>query len=173
MTGTDGSRATRGGAGDGWRGRHAALMSVLVGLFALRVVGQAAVTYGGASFLPPPSEWQSGLLPYPVLLGGQAILLALLVWVTIAAGRGSGLFAVARPRLATTLTWLSYAYAATTIVRYAVTMALRPEWRWFGHTIPIAFHGVLAAYVLVVGRCLVRGRAGANADAAGAGNAGA
>lgn len=171
MTGGGGSPARRG-ADDGWRGRWAALMAVLVGLFALRVVGQAAVTYGGTAFLQPPSEWQSGLLPYPVLLGGQTILLALLVWVTIAAGRGSGPFAVARPRLATALAWLGSAYAAATIVRYAVTMALRPEWRWFGHTIPIAFHGVLAAYLFAVGRCLVRGRAGADATATGAGDAG-
>ena len=131
-------------------------MAILVGLFALRVVGQAAVTYGGAAFLPPPEQWQSGLLPYPALLAGQVILLALLVLVTIAAWRGSGVFAAPRPRLAAVLVWASYAYAAAMLLRYAVSMVVRPEWRWLGHTIPIVFHGVLAAYLFLVGRCLAR-----------------
>lgn len=171
MAGTDVTPAAQRLPGEAARGRDVALMSVLVALFTLRVVGQAAVTYGGATFLPPVAQWQSGLLPYPVLLTGQAILLGLLVRVTLAAGRGTGVFAVPRPRLATTLVWVSYAYAAATIVRYGATMALRPEWRWFGHTIPIVFHGVLAAYVFFVGRCLVRGRTCVDGDAASAGDA--
>ncbi len=139
-------------------------MSVLVALFALRVVGQTAVTYGVVAFLPPVEQWQSGLLPYPVLLIGQAILLALLVRVTLAVRRGSGVFATPMPRLASVLAWVSYAYAAAMIVRYGVTMMLRPEWRWFGHTIPIVFHGVLAAYLFVGSRCLDRGRSRPDAD---------
>ncbi|MDP9365759.1 MAG: hypothetical protein M3Q10_16310, partial [Chloroflexota bacterium] len=38
-------------------------------------------------------------------------------------------------------------YGGAMIVRYAATMLLRPEWRWFGHSIPIVFHLVLAAYL--------------------------
>jgi hypothetical protein len=36
-------------------------------------------------------------------------------------------------------------------VRYVVRMTRRPEQRWFGGTIPIFFHWVLAAYLFVVG----------------------
>jgi hypothetical protein len=36
-------------------------------------------------------------------------------------------------------------------VRYAVRMTRRPEQRWFGGTIPIVFHWVLASVVFVYG----------------------
>jgi hypothetical protein len=35
--------------------------------------------------------------------------------------------------------------------RYIVTMTLHPEYRWLGHTIPIWFHFVLAAFVYTCG----------------------
>ena len=35
--------------------------------------------------------------------------------------------------------------------RYVVRMARRSEQRWFGGTIPIVFHFVLAAYLTVFG----------------------
>ena len=38
------------------------------------------------------------------------------------------------------------------VVRYGVTMTLHPEYRWFGHTIPIWFHMVLAAYLYFYSR---------------------
>jgi hypothetical protein len=47
---------------------------------------------------------------------------------------------------------LATIYAGAMVVRYAVRMARRPEERWFGGTIPIVFHLVLASYVLVLGR---------------------
>jgi hypothetical protein len=32
------------------------------------------------------------------------------------------------------------------IVRYGIRMARRPDQRWFGGTIPIIFHSVVAAF---------------------------
>jgi hypothetical protein len=107
-------------------------MALLAALFAVRTLGQLAVTYGGVTFLPPVEQWQSGLLPYPALLASQAIILLLLALVTRDVWRGRGPFVVLRPRLGTALAWFSAAYALAMVVRYAVTMALRPEWRWFG-----------------------------------------
>ena len=132
-------------------------MALLAALFAVRTLGQLAVTYGGVTFLPPVEQWQSGLLPYPALLASQAIILLLLALVTRDVWRGRGPFAVSRPRLGTALAWFSAAYALAMVVRYAVTMALRPEWRWFGHAIPVAFHLVLATYLFLSSR-VVRGR---------------
>src|SRR5439155_195217 len=42
-------------------------------------------------------------------------------------------------------------YLAVMVVRYAVRMSLYPPERWTGGSIPIFFHWVLAAWVLVVG----------------------
>ena len=42
-------------------------------------------------------------------------------------------------------------YAATVVLRYALTMTLHPKKRWFGDTIPINFHFVLAGFIYVLG----------------------
>ena len=45
----------------------------------------------------------------------------------------------------------AYVYAGSMLARYAVRMSRRPGERWFGGTIPIVFHLVLAAYLYVFG----------------------
>jgi hypothetical protein len=45
----------------------------------------------------------------------------------------------------------AYVYAAAMAVRYAARMVTRPAARWFGGTIPIVFHFVLASYLYVFG----------------------
>ena len=42
-------------------------------------------------------------------------------------------------------------YAAAMPLRYTIRMARRPEQRWFGGTIPMVFHLVLASYLYVLG----------------------
>ncbi len=46
---------------------------------------------------------------------------------------------------------VAYLYMAAMALRYILTMALVPDLRWFGHTIPITFHFVLASYILTLG----------------------
>ena len=53
--------------------RLAPVLWVLLGLFVLRVVGQALVAFLGVWFLPPMQAWYSGLLPYTYLLPAQLI----------------------------------------------------------------------------------------------------
>jgi hypothetical protein len=66
--------------------------------------------------------------------------------------RGHGRFARRRPRVGRALRWISYVYAGAMAGRYVLTVALRPERRWLGGTIPIVFHWVLAAYLFTLGR---------------------
>jgi hypothetical protein len=56
-----------------------------------------------------------------------------------------------RARTGLTLKRFSYLYALTMVTRYAVTMALHPELRWFTGTLPIWFHFVLAAFLYTLG----------------------
>jgi hypothetical protein len=132
--------------------RHARILGVLTGLFTLRVAGQALVAFRGVGFLPPMEQWYSGLMPYPILLPTQLAMIAVMVFVVRDVARGSGTFSVPRRRAGRLLVWSSYLYALSMVVRYVVTMTLYPERRWFGHTIPIWFHLVLAAFVYTLGR---------------------
>ncbi len=134
-------------------GPYALILWGLAALFLLRVLGQALVAMAGVTWLPPMAAWQSGLLPYPVLLASQIAILALLAWIALDVTRGHGRFARRRPPVGRALRWISYAYAGAMAGRYVLTVALRPERRWLGGTIPIVFHWVLAAYLFTLGRC--------------------
>lgn len=127
------------------------LLWVLLGLFILRVVGQALVAFYGVTFLPPMREWYSGLLPYPLLFPAQVIIIGVMAKICIDFTRGAGLFV--RPRRFFATSWLifGYAYLAVMVVRYPVQMFLQPESRWLGGTIPIFAHWGLAAFVILVG----------------------
>jgi len=126
------------------------LISLLF-LFCLRVFGQLFVSLGYAGWLPPMDQWQSGLLPYPVLLACQLIIIWLFSKICLDIAAGAGFFATRRLTFGEFLIKFTYIYYAIMFVRYAVQMYLHPQDRWFGHTIPILFHFVLATYVLILG----------------------
>jgi hypothetical protein len=129
---------------------RAAALWTLLALFAGRVFGQLAVALGLTSWLPPMEQWQSGLLPYPALLGAQFALLGALGLVCTQFTRGSGYF-VDRGRWLGTPLWIAGGiYAGSMAARYAVWMTIRPDERWTGDLIPVVFHVVLASFLLVV-----------------------
>jgi hypothetical protein len=88
------------------------------------------------------TDWN--LMPYPLLLPVQVVLLVVMIAICARALRGSELPAAGGVAL-------SFVYWAALAVRYAVRMARRPEQRWFGGTVPIVFHCVLAAFLFVLG----------------------
>ena len=71
--------------------------------------------------------------------------------VTYDAYRQDGLWYVSKSKTQRILRRVAYLYMAAMALRYVLTMALLPELRWFGHMIPIAFHFVLAGYILTLG----------------------
>ena len=120
---------------------RAALLWILLCLFALRVLGQLLVVAGLAPFLPPIDEWQSGLVPYRLLLASQIVILGLLTTVCAHFTQRRGFFVRRRPWLATPLWIAGWVYALGMIVRYAF---LRRD------AIPVVFHMVLASFLLIV-----------------------
>lgn len=135
---------------------YALVLGALAFAFFLRVMGQVLVAFFDVRFLPPMAQWTSGLLPYSVLLPIQLLILVVQAQITVHIWRGSGLFAICRPRAGRVLCWFSCVYFAATALRYVLTMGLHPERRWFNGTIPIFFHFVLAAFVLALGWLQVR-----------------
>ena len=85
---------------------RASLLWVLLTLFVLRVVGQLLVVSSLAPFLPPMDEWQSGLLPYPLLLASQLLIIGVLATVCVQFSRGRGYFVRHHMWLATPL-WIA------------------------------------------------------------------
>jgi hypothetical protein len=125
-------------------------------LFFLRVAGQVLVEYCGVTFLPPAEEWDSGLLPYPLLLSAQVVILCVMLRINLNVTRRRGFFTSPHPRLGRFLVVTSAVYAGGMVVRYFVSGALHPERRfWPPGSIPIIFHFVLAGYLFTLS-CLAR-----------------
>jgi hypothetical protein len=122
-------------------------------LLVLRVVGQLVVVLQAPRWLPPMEQWQSGLLPYPLLLLGQIVVLTLMVWISIDFWREAGPFIEPRrPGVGRAIVWFSYVYFGGMVLRYIIRMRRRPDQRWFGGTIPIIFHSFVAAFLFTFGR---------------------
>ena len=135
---------------------YAFILGILAFAFFLRVLGQAVVAFFQVEFLPPMDEWYSGVIPYPVLLPVQILILLVQVRISRDIRRGRGFFARGRPRMGVVIQVGSCIYFAMMVARYAIVMTLFPERRWFGGTIPIFFHWVLAAYLFALGRYYVQ-----------------
>jgi hypothetical protein len=129
--------------------RAAPILWALLGLFFLRVLGQLLVAFAGVTWLPPMPQWYSGLMPYPYLLPSQVVILAVFAKVCVDFSRGEGWFVRTRPWFGRGAYWFGWLYLTGMMVRYPIQMALHPEDRWLGRTIPIVFHWVLASFVLV------------------------
>lgn len=132
--------------------RLAVILWILLFLFVLRVAGQLLVAVGwGNTFLPPMEEWSSGLVPYPLLLPAQILIVFLYGKVCLDFTRGSGFFVSPRRSLGSPLLIFGWLYLAVMLARYVVRMSLYPSERWTGGSIPIFLHWVLATFILLVG----------------------
>jgi hypothetical protein len=133
-------------------GKFAILLWILLFAFCLRVLGQMLVGFAGVSWLPPMEGWYSGLMPYPYLLPSQFLIIALYSKVCLDFTCGEGFFVRSRPVFGRSVFVFGYLYLAAMIVRYIIRMSLYQEARWFGGTIPIFFHWVLASFIIAFGQ---------------------
>jgi len=111
-----------------------------------RVAGQVLVVLRAPVWLPPMEQWQSGLVPYRFLLAVQIVVLALMFSISIDFSRGAGYWVEPHPLLGRVVVYWSYAYFGAMVLRYIHRMITRPDQRWFGGTIPIIFHSIVAVF---------------------------
>jgi hypothetical protein len=97
-------------------------------------------------------EWYSGLMAYPLLLPTQLLIIAVYTKVCSDFTRGDGFFVQTKPLFGRGVLWFGYVYLAAMVLRYIIRMSLYPEARWFGGTIPIFFHRVLANFIIAFGQ---------------------
>jgi len=139
---------------------YAVIFCLLALFFLFRVTVQALAAFAEMPFLPTMEEWvrpsaspfsTSGLIPYPILLTTQVLILIFQAAVIRDCARGHGYFVSLTQRTGRVLLWLSYMYLTSMATRYVITMTLYPERRWLGHTVPIALHFVLAGFLFTLG----------------------
>ena len=127
----------------------APILWLLTALFAVRVAGQVLVAVRAPSWLPPMEDWN--LVPYWFLLPVQLLILGVMIWIDASFSASSGPPVDRAEALGWALMGFSAVYAGAMVVRYVLRMRTRAAARWFGGTIPIVFHLVLATYLYVLG----------------------
>src|ERR1700730_5787742 len=128
-----------------------AVLWACIGLFFARVVGQIEVPLGGVPWLPAMQAWYSGILPYPLLLPIQIALLMLMGVLAIRT-RAPRRRTEAADRTAKIFRILALLYVAGMAVRLILIVRLYGKDYYLHGAIPVAFHWVLALFVLVWAR---------------------
>lgn len=121
-----------------------AVLWACIGLFLLRVLGQLEVVLIAPIWLPPMEQWYSGLLPYPLLLPAQILILMLMTGLTVNEMR--------RPH-APRRDWLrvvSLIYFTAMLSRLILQYLRGADDLIAAGGIPVAFHWVLALFLLVL-----------------------
>ncbi len=119
-----------------------------IGLFFARVVGQLEVLLLAPDWLPPMHAWTSGLLPYPVLL---PIQIALLMLMSVVAFRTGAIPQIegSKHRAAKLLRLMAGVYFVVMAIRLGSVIRLYGSDYYLHGAIPVAFHWVLALFLLV------------------------
>lgn len=133
------------------RRRRLALWLCL-GIFLVRVIGQIEVLLLTPPWLPPFSAWESGLIPYPVLLPLQVLVVGWMAAIVSDHSRGSGPMWVKSVRVRKRLNAFALIYASIMLLRLVITAALPPHSVIGRGLIPILAHWDLAAFIALLAR---------------------
>ena len=120
-----------------------------VALFFLRVIGQIEALLLSPTWLPPMENWYSGLIPYPLLLPLQIAILMLMAVGTVRLQRelhGDQ----SQERRIEPVRVFAFIYFAVMLTRLVIGLMKGAEDVVAADGIPIAFHWVLALYLLMV-----------------------
>ena len=123
-------------------------LGILLTLFAFRVAVQAVQAVRPVSFLPPFGAWQSGTLPYSILLVSQIVLLVIMGAVHLRIYSGK-----MRPRssVGSALLSLGSIYFALAVFRLATALSFGAEHPFLGAILPSVFHVVLSLWFVLLG----------------------
>ena len=139
--------------GNGLRGNnvrgYAWILLGLTSLFVTRVIAQLIQTWHPVAFLPSFEVWQSGALPYPLLLVSQIIITGCCLRVVWRMFKCAVVPLRKKGRIMFVLGGL---YGLVMSIRLVIGLMVAPNHFWFGATLPTVFHFVLAAFLLVYAR---------------------
>ncbi len=130
--------------------RHSfVLLWALSATFAGRIIVQLVQRISPVATLPPFEAWQSGLLPYGLLISLQLSLLAGMIATNIHLGFRKP---VTCPLLAGTLLSLGACYFAFMLFRWGAALTFGAGHHFWGASLPAFFHLILAGWLILVGQ---------------------
>ena len=128
--------------------RYAPWLWLLLGLFTIRVLAQPIALHVDTPLLPRFESWHSGLLPYPVLVLTQVVVM---LWLARTAWAFTTGAIAPRSRFGVVTMTLGGVYFAAMVMRLLLGATVLTDARWFASPLPTVFHLVLATYLLLFG----------------------
>ena len=130
------------------RNSYEYFLKALLAVFIFRVIAQLIQAIYPVSFLPPFDAWQSGALPYSVLLAFQLVIIVICGWIIWKFHTGP---VRPSPRVAAIYLTLGGIYFTVMLFRLVAGFRFAADHPWVGAHIPTFFHLVLASLLLTVG----------------------
>ena len=129
--------------------RYFPWLLVLFGLFALRVLAQFVQSIYPLPFLPPFEAWHGAVMPYPLLVFIQVVIIVML---TISLWRVRSDAIVPRRWKYRVCFTLGGMYFSLMTFRLFAGLTFLSDHPWFSKGLPAFFHVVLATFILLLGR---------------------
>ena len=126
--------------------RRAFVLVVLMVAFAGRVIVQLVQLVHPVTWLPSFEQWQSGTLPYAVLLAGQLAILGAQFHIIRSVRAGHGVLGNRSHRAVRAF---ACTYLAVMVGRFLIGLTVAGPGSWFDARLPTAFHLLLATFLLV------------------------
>lgn len=134
--------------------QRACLLWACTGLFFLRVIGQLEALMLSPPWLPPMSDWYSGLIPYPILVPLQIAILMAMTAVTLHEMRAGP--SIRSNRWQPWFRRFAVVYFVVMLLRLIVQLLRGAGDVIDAGGIPVAFHWILALFLLVFARPDIR-----------------
>ncbi|NIX14556.1 MAG: hypothetical protein GWN11_01405 [Candidatus Dadabacteria bacterium] len=121
---------------------------ILVVLLVFRVAAQLMQYFFNLPFLPPFQFWDSGTLPYQILVAAQLAIIVILSKIVYKIGADN-----IRPNIKTGYIFITLGAVYFTIMlfRLAAGLTLLSDVKWFSYPIPPIFHMILASFLILFG----------------------
>jgi hypothetical protein len=130
------------------RREYTIVLTALLLLFCFRVLAQLIQAWYSVTFLPPFEAWESGALPYWLLVLSQMLIIVVCARVIRRMHKGLTIPSMTRGKV---LLILGSIYFGLMCVRLIIGLTVATDHFWFGARLPTAFHFVLAGFILVCG----------------------
>jgi len=128
--------------------RYVPWLWLMIGLFTIRVIAQPCSLLFKTKILPPFESWHGAVLPYPVLLLTQLLILA---WLVLTARQFTNGSVSPNHRLGVNILIFACIYFTLMLVRLVLGLTILSDHRWFASALPAFFHLVLASFLLLYG----------------------